>query len=115
MKFTFYRTTIENEPEAFTDLLSNLMRGSGGKVFSGTFKKLDGSLRTFNGRATAEDAVIGTGSARKLAFIDNNALIKNLKSGMDKVSARRASWRSFVASNLISLKVGNTEVEVIQN
>lgn len=114
MKYTFDKQTIEKNPDAFTELFSHLMRDSGGKVFSGAFKKLDGSLRTFNGRATAKDAVIGTGSARKLAFIDNNALIKNLKSGMDSTQARRASWRSFVASNLISLKVGNTEIEVIQ-
>ena len=106
------KTEITLDLNAFSfvgeETVSRLMRSTKGRVFSGMFVKKDGSVRTFNARATAENAVLGTGSERKLAFIDNAVLIRNLKNGMDKVTARQKSWRSFRLEGLLELTIDGT-------
>ena len=93
-----------------------------GKVYSGKFIKSDGTERTFNARVYADGAIKGTGNEMPkhlITYIDNNVLIKNLKSHgrrLDKErdaelikEARRKSWRSFKIDSLKELNVNGTK------
>ena len=86
--------------------LYDLLSSTRGRVFSVTFKKKDGSIRTVNGRRFIEGSVNGNGQSRPFAFIDNNVYLDLIRQGYPKELAAVKSWRSFVPENVLSFQIG---------
>lgn len=120
MKVYPYNPVLCGDKQSFVnDIISECTNG---KVYSGAFVKSDGTERVFNARVFADGAIKGTGNAMPkhlVTYIDNTALISNLKSygrKLDKerdselvIEARRKSWRSFKIESLKELNVNGVK------
>lgn len=102
-------------------LLRDLISLSGGKIFSGSFIKADGSKRVFNAKQFIVGSVVGgksTLNQEQIAWIDNEKYIELLRDepeilgeSSDERKARisKKCWRSFKVSKLKTLRVNGVE------
>lgn len=93
--------------------LSYLLSNTKGRVFSVTFKKKSGEIRTANGRTFIKGSVNGHGSSRPYAFIDNNVYLNLLKQGYEKHEAAIRSWRSFDPDRVVSFQTAGEKYEFV--
>jgi hypothetical protein len=121
-----YTPTIYGDKNDFVNTLINDC--THGQIFSGVFKKRDGSFRTFQGKAWMKESVKGTGVTppkHLFPYLDNNVYLSNLQKLSEKlgrrlnkmidendiIEARRSSWRSFVIDNLVELSIGGQTIK----
>ena len=92
----------------------------GNRFFEIIFTKKDGTERKLNGRISVSKYVKGTGklSDKVVGVWDREKLRENIKAGMNRWEAGNKSYRCFLPSQVLWIKVGgvkyNADGEIIK-